>query len=111
MRAENSAMEPRIWKNMRARVVEVSIALVEHVATSNVARRYAFPTEVALPTTYLNELALDHARGGAYLVDAGGGEPHGLIRDSISTPARAAGCCTTIRPCELRCPRGPAASS
>ncbi len=57
------------------------------VASSTVTRRYAFPTQVALPTTYLNDLALDPARGVAYLVDAGGDEPHGLIRLDFDTGA------------------------
>ncbi len=41
------------------------------VANWTVHRRYTFPVEVALPTTYLNDLAVDQARGVAYLVDAG----------------------------------------
>jgi sugar lactone lactonase YvrE len=57
------------------------------VAASPVARRYAFPTQVALPTTYLNDLTVDHARGVAYLVDAGGEEPNGLIRLDLDTGA------------------------
>jgi hypothetical protein len=36
------------------------------VTASTVARRCTFPTDVALPTTYLNDLALDHVRGVAY---------------------------------------------
>ncbi len=57
------------------------------VATATVTRRYTFPTGVALPTTYLNDLTVDQARGVAYLVDAGGQEPHGLIRLDLTTGA------------------------
>jgi len=57
------------------------------VATATVTRRYTFPTGVALPTTYLNDLTVDQARGVAYLVDAGGQEPHGLIRLDLDTGA------------------------
>lgn len=57
------------------------------VATSTAARRYTLPAGVALSTTYLNDLTVDHARGVAYLVDAGGQEPHGLIRLDLTTGA------------------------
>lgn len=50
------------------------------VTRSTVLRRYSFPPEVAPPSTYLNDLTVDHRRRIAYLVDAGGTEPHGIIR-------------------------------
>lgn len=57
------------------------------VAALSATRRYVFPPEVALPTTYLNDLTIDHARGVAYIVDAGGQEPHGLIRLDLESGA------------------------
>ncbi len=41
--------------------------------------RYQFSGDVVLASTYLNDLTVDAAGTTAYLVDAGGDEPHGLI--------------------------------
>lgn len=55
------------------------------VESGNVVRRYDFPAGVLLPSTYLNDLAVDIAGSAAYIVDAGGEEPHGLILLDLTT--------------------------
>jgi len=55
------------------------------VESAQVIRSYQLPSEVALPSTYLNDLALDTGNARAYLIDAGGEEPHALIVVNLHT--------------------------
>lgn len=53
-----------------------------NLETDNVERVIPFPSNVALPTTYLNDVRFDLRRGKsgvAYITDSGGGSPGGII--------------------------------
>ncbi len=50
--------------------------------TDRIERTYTFPREIALPTTYLNDLRIDLGKGSAgfaYITDSGGNGPCGII--------------------------------
>ena len=64
-----------------------------------VVRTILFEPEVALPTTYLNDVRFDVRRGAAgaaFITDSADGGPR-RSSSSTSTPARVGGGCTTIR--------------
>ncbi|MBL6459094.1 hypothetical protein JMJ55_27585 [Belnapia sp. T6] len=58
------------------------------LATNRVMKRIIFPREVALPTTYLNDLRFDLRRGAegtAYITDSVDQEPNGIIVVDLAT--------------------------
>jgi len=59
--------------------------VVIDVTAPAIVRRYQFSGDVVLPSTYLNDLTVDAAGTAAYLIDAGGDEPHGLIVLDLAT--------------------------
>lgn len=53
-----------------------------------IVRRYDFPSDVVMPTTYLNDFAVDYARGAAgvaYIIDSGSEAPNAIIVLDLDT--------------------------
>ena len=70
------------------------------LATNKVFKTIRFPPDVALKTTYLNDVRFDLRRGKAgvaFITDSSAEGPNGIIVVDL-TAARAGGGCTTTRP-------------
>ncbi len=69
------------------------------------------PHDVVLPTSYLNDLVIDYARGKAgyaYITDSGAQGPNGIVVVDLDSASRGAGS-TETRACDRRC--GPDSAS
>ncbi|WP_027483392.1 L-dopachrome tautomerase-related protein [Deinococcus pimensis] len=55
------------------------------LATNAVARKILFPQDVALPTTYLNDVRFDLRRGAAFITDSAQDGPNGIIVVNLET--------------------------
>ncbi|SNY61773.1 L-dopachrome tautomerase-related protein [Paractinoplanes atraurantiacus] len=55
------------------------------LTTSQVVRTITFPDDVALPTTYLNDVRFDLRRNAAYITDSSDQGPNGLIVVDLQT--------------------------